>query len=55
MRGDSPENIEDLEVKLDWVVREALDNGIELSEVKRKLDEHKEKAEKHSRRHPYKV
>jgi len=33
-----------------WVVKEALENEIPLEEVKRKLDEHKEKAEKHSRR-----
>jgi hypothetical protein len=48
VRGDSPEDIGDLEVKLDWVVREAVENGIPVEEVKRKLEEHKEKAEKQS-------
>jgi len=46
MRGDSPETIDDLEVKLDWVVKEALENGISKEEVNRKLDEHKDKVEK---------
>jgi hypothetical protein len=45
VRGDSPEDIGDLEVKLDWVVREAVENEIPVDEVKQKLDEHKDKAE----------
>lgn len=46
MRGDSPETIEEVEVKIDWVVMDGLHNGLNPEEIKEILEDYKERVDK---------
>lgn len=45
MRGDAPEDIDDVEVKIDWVVNDAVSNGVNEEEIQEILEDYKQRLE----------
>ena len=44
-RGDAPKDMDDFEVKIDWVVCDGLKNGLDVDEMKETLDEYSDRLE----------